>query len=544
MKKKFSIVLSSLVVLAITVPLCLKGSANNEMVYASPEVLALKQKVVMNYTAETYGINEGVDTFKYDATGQRELAVRLNLHTIYNRDGLTLTNFGSRQGDSHVVTNTAEFLKGPAYYVDGNKSFSYIDETVSSLTFSYWVKGSATADQFGTTPDTQFGQREGAFSIRNYNADDNILRSVDFCYGSVMSYEVNSSNKTTDKSNQWITIGMTREAGNMTLYNGGTSTSFYNDGTSWDLHTYTMDPTNGLTMYKNGVKLVNYLPAATTYTTGLSGVTRISAQGLLDICLSILSSTRANFHVHRGYKGTGTYVSASTAGIALDEFNIFKGALSDVEVELLYNSYKGVKYYDGATALKTYSDLVGTNVPAYSPAKANFAFYRWASDAELQTPATVTTIPSADTSLYADWKNAANVTNGGINAASSFTDSYMHMADAAFDTGNYVGECDKKDGITGLSPYDEAKAAFNSMSEEGRFAFVTDAAFTNAYNRLQAWATAHNDVFAGTTIVAAGGSRLVINESTTTALIPLIAAALLFSAIGFLYINRKKKSYN
>lgn len=541
MKRKLSIILSSLAVIAMTVPLCLKGPAKMEKVHASPELLALKQKVVMNYTAETFGTNEGVDTFKYDTTGQRELAVRLHLNTAYARDGLTLTNIGSRQGNSHVVTNTDKFLKGPAYFVPADQNFRYIDETVSALTFSYWVKGSADESLFGTEPGEQTGQREAAFSIRSWDADDNVLRSVDFCYGSVLSHEVDSENVTVPGTQQWITIGVGREAGTRTMYNGGSTGSYYNDGSTWDLHTYTMHPTNGLTMYKNGVKLANYLPTASTYTSGKPGVVRINAQGLLDISLNILKTTRANFHVHRGYYTTGAFPSASTAGIALDEFNIFKDALTDTEVELLYNSYKGVKYYDGATVLKTYSDLVGTNVPAYSPAKANYAFYRWASDAELQNPSTLTAIPSTDTNLYADWKNAANVTNGGINAATSFTDTYMHMADATFESGNYVGECDKKDGITGLSPYDEAKAAFNAMSEEGRFAFVTDAAFNDANARLQAWARANGDDFSGTTIVDASSSQLRINETNDISLIlPLIAVMLLIIS-GYILLVRKQK---
>jgi hypothetical protein len=117
-----------------------------------------------------------------------------------------------------------------------------------------------------------------------------------------------------------------------------------------------------------------------------------------------------------------------------------------------------------------------------------------------------------------------------------FVDTYMHMSDAS---GEGNGYCISK------GWYTLAKAEFNKLTKEQRYILATE--FTDAFNRLEAWAIANGESIIyqnGDYIVNSINNPLQIIKSNNNSLILIISVVLIGTIIIVLGIISKKRQRN
>lgn len=211
---------------------------------------------------------------------------------------------------------------------------------------------------------------------------------------------------------------------------------------------------------------------------------------------------------------------------------------------------------DKTNVKATYHDLVGNKCFTLKPNsnqhksygeilskkenETKYKWYRWTEDENLPKAVKIDELEISSTpkNVYLDWQNeSTKVTDGGIFAANSFVDANMHMTDYS----ENKGWCNDKEHYY----YDTAKSAYNSMDEEGRFAFRNDSTFIDAKARLDAWAAANGDVFDSAlnqytkNETKLGSLPSPASDSGFSALL-IISMAAMGLLTGFFIANRRK----
>ncbi len=118
----------------------------------------------------------------------------------------------------------------------------------------------------------------------------------------------------------------------------------------------------------------------------------------------------------------------------------------------------------------------------------------------------------------------------------NFITSNMHMNDAAYD-GTGTGAC--------ASIYSDVKTAYNTLTENQKYAFLNYSGYTDAKARLLSWAAANGDALdASNSIVAKKSSSLILNGSSNSSnvyALAICAGALALAAGGAFFVFKKKR---
>lgn len=317
--------------------------------------------------------------------------------------------------------------------------------------------------------------------------------------------------------------------------------------------TYVFDKDNGFSVYKNDTKVASYDKSILLLKNKGDDTTLDQYRVLL---ATMLNNSDTEFCIHRGFNRTTSYGQVYRNGIGIDDMNIFNRGLSEAEVKEFYDSYGTLNYMDKTSVKATYRDLVGNKCFTLKPNSTQhksygeilskteggtkYKWYRWTEDENLQKAVKIDELKISSTpkNVYLDWQNEpTKVTDGGIFAANSFVNANMHMADYS----ENKGWCNDKE----HHYYDTAKSAYNSMSDEGRFAFQTDSTFTDAKARLDAWANASGDVFDSSSNqytkneMKLGSLPLPVSDYDFPALLVIFVVAMGLLT-GFIIANRKK----
>lgn len=462
---------------------------------------------------------------------------------------------GVAQGFSYAKHNSSTRLMGPVYNIN-EEGYKYLanDPTSQSLTVSYWVKntnqeGKRWQDDAGT--NTLCGNYEGIFSFRSKSIKPKELVGLDLGIGGIYYYsEIEEAE--TDINNisnhQFLTASTPKRKGTFKTENG--NAEFMSK--EWEMITYVFDSSNGFSIYKNDKKIANYANSTTLLKNKGDDFTVDQYRNLL---FTMLNREDSEFCIHRGFNRPDAYGQTYTNGIGIDDMNIFNRGLSETEVKEFFNSYGTLNYVDGASIKATYKDLIGNKCftlkpnsdehKSYGPllkktvGEITYNWYRWTSDEFLQDEVNVDDLEIArePINVYLDWQNSSNkVSDGGRNAAKTFIDTNMHMNDYVISQ----GWCADNE----HHYYETAKAAYNSMSEEGRFALQNDEEFIDAKTRLDAWANANGDSLDSASNIYNTNEIEVFplsNLNNGYANLAIVAFAIVSLSILFIFIYKKRK---
>lgn len=528
-----------------------------------------KQDIVFNWDGEEFSQAKdgggGTNIYRYDANGQKEVATRLKLSSEYTYANMSTPNIydepkGVAQGFSYAKHSSANRLKGPVYTID-NADYKYLacNPANQSLTVSYWVKNTNQESKRwkdDTASGTLCGNYEGIFSFRSKSIASGELVGLDLGIGGLYYY----SEKTEAETNidnisvhKFFSPSTSQREATYKMKNGNSQFM----SLDWEMITYVFDKDNGFSVYKNDTKIASYVGSTNLISNKEAdkGVdfTLDQYRNLLAV---MLNNADTEFCIHRGFNSKDSYGQVYRIGIGIDDMNIFKRGLSEAEVKEFYDSYGTLNYMDKANVKATYHDLVGNQCFTLKPNSTQhksygeilskteggttYKWYRWTEDENLQKAVKIDELKILSTpkNVYLDWQNeSTKVTDGGIFAANSFVEANMRMTDYS----ENKGWCNDKE----HHYYDTAKSAYNSMGNEGRFAFQMDSTFTDAKARLDAWATANGDVLDPKSNqytkneMKLGSLPLPVSDYDFSALliISMLAMGLL---TGFFIVNRKK----
>lgn len=538
-------------------------SINQKMEAKAESTTNFKQDIVFNWDAEEFSgaTGGGTNIYRYNANGQKEVATRLNLSSDYTYAGMSLPNIyneptGVAQGFSYAKHSSASRLKGPVYTI-GDVNYQYLSCTPESqsLTISYWVKNTNQESNRwinDTASGTLCGNYEGIFSFRSKSITSGEIVGLDLGIGGLYYYSEKAETDT-DKNNisahQFFTPSTKKRTATYKKENGNAEFM----SVDWEMITYVFDVDKGFAVYKNDTKIASYV--GTTNLIKNSG-TNITLDQYRILLATMLNNSDTEFCIHRGFNRSDLYGQVYRNGIGIDDMNIFKRGLSDDEVTAFYNSYGTLNYMDQTTVKAAYHDLVGNQCFTLRADKTHksygkdltktigetvYKWYRWTEDDNLQKEVNVDELEISSTpkNVYLDWKNQTTlVTDGGIIAAESFVNDNMHMLDYS----ENLGWCNDSE----HHYYETAKAAYNSLSDEGRFAFQNDTQFSDAKLRLDAWALANGDVYDFTSnqytkskmSSRAFASSLNVNNSSFFLVISIVSLGIL--SVFIYYAKRKK----
>lgn len=556
--KKFLLGLSCLIVAGSSAI-----SINQKMEAKAESTTNFKQDIVFNWDAEEFSgaAGGGTNIYRYNANGQKEVATRLNLSSDYTYAGMSLPNIyneptGVAQGFSYAKHSSTKRLTGPVYTI-GDENYQYLSCTPESqsLTISYWVKNTNQEKKRwvnDTDPGILCGNYEGIFSFRSKSITSGEIVGLDLGIGGLYYYSEKAETDT-DKNNisahQFFTPSTKKRTATYKKENGNAEFM----SVDWEMITYVFDVDKGFAVYKNDTKIASYV--GTTNLIKNSG-TNITLDQYRILLATMLNNSDTEFCIHRGFNRSDLYGQVYRNGIGIDDMNIFKRGLSDDEVTAFYNSYGTLNYMDQTTVKAAYHDLVGNQCFTLRADKTHksygkdltktigetvYKWYRWTEDDNLQKEVNVDELEISSTpkNVYLDWKNQTTlVTDGGIIAAEFFVNDNMHMSDY----GENLGWCNDSE----HHYYETAKAAYNSLSDEGRFAFQNDTQFSDAKLRLDAWALANGDVYDFTSnqytkskmSSRAFASSLNVNNSSFFLVISVVSLGIL--SVFIYYAKRKK----
>lgn len=523
-----------------------------------------KQDIVFNWDGEEFSQAKdgsgGTNIYRYNVNGQKEVATRLKLSNEYSYANMSTPNIydeptGVAQGFSYAKHSSANRLKGPVYTID-NADYKYLACTPAnqSLTVSYWVKNTNQESNRWVNdpaPDTLCGNYEGIFSFRSKSIASGELVGLDLGIGGLYYYSEKTEAET-DINNisvhKFFSPSTSKRKATYKMENGNAQFM----SVDWEMITYVFDKDHGFSVYKNDAKIASY--AGSTDLVSNKG-NNFSLDQYRNLLAVMLNNADTEFCIHRGFNRTTSYGQVYRNGIGIDDMNIFNRGLSEAEVKEFYDSYGTLNYMDKTNVKAAYHDLVGNQCFTLKPNSAQhksygenlskteggtkYKWYRWAEDENLQKAVKVDELKISSTpkNVYLDWQNeSTKVTDGGIFAANSFVDANMHMTDYS----ENKGWCNDKE----HHYYDTAKSAYNSMGDEGRFAFQIDSTFTDAKARLGAWATANGDVLDSSSKqytkneMKLGSSPLPASDYDFSALL-IISMAAVGLLTGFFIANRK-----
>lgn len=556
--KKFLLGLSCLIVAGSSAI-----SINQKMEAKAESTTNFKQDIVFNWDAEEFSgaAGGGTNIYRYNTDGQKEVAARLKLSGDYTYAEMTLPNIydeptGVAQGFSYAKHSSTTRLSGPVYTI-GDEEYKYLSCTPESqsLTISYWVKNTNQDKNRwvnDTASGTLCGNYEGIFSFRSKSITSGEIVGLDLGIGGLYYYSEKAENDTdiaNISAHQFFTASTAKRTATYKMENG--NAKFMSK--DWEMITYVFDVNNGFAVYKNDTKIASYAGSTLLIKNKGGNFTLDQYRSLL---ATMLNNSDTEFCIHRGFNRTNTYGQVYRNGIGIDDMNIFKRGLSDDEVKEFYNSYGTLNYMDQSEVKAAYHDLVGNQCFTLRANGAHksygkeltktvgetvYKWYRWTEDENLQKEVNVDElkISSTPTNVYLDWKNqTTSVTDGGIISANTFVNNYMHMDD--YNTNS--GWC--KD--TEHHYYETAKNAYNSLSDEGRFAFQNDETFADAKARLDAWAVANGDTFDFTAnqytknkmATRAFTSPFNGNDSSFLLIISMVSLGIL---TVFIYYTKRKK---
>lgn len=538
-------------------------SINQKMEAKAESTTNFKQDIVFNWDAEEFSGAKGGGTniYRYNANGQKEVATRLELSSNYTYAGMSLPNIydeptGVAQGFSYAKHSSAKRLNGPVYTISDAK-YQYLSCTPESqsLTISYWVKNTNQESKRwvnDTAPGTLCGNYEGIFSFRSKSITSGEIVGLDLGIGGLYYYSEKAETDTdiaNISAHQFFTPSTKNRTATYKMPNG--NAQFMSE--DWEMITYVFDVNNGFAVYKNDTKIASYAGSTLLLNNKGSDFTLDQYRSLL---ATMLNNSDTEFCIHRGFNRTNAYGQVYRNGIGIDDMNIFKRGLSDDEVTAFYNSYGTLNYMDQTTVKAAYHDLVGNQCFTLRADKTHksygkdltktigetvYKWYRWTEDDNLQKEVNVDELEISSTpkNVYLDWKNQTTlVTDGGIIAAESFVNDNMHMLDYS----ENLGWCKDNE----HHYYETAKAAYNSLSDEGRFAFQNDTQFSDAKLRLDAWALANGDVYDFTSnqytkskmSSRAFASSLSVNNSSFFLVTSIVSLGIL--SVFIYYAKRKK----
>lgn len=524
-----------------------------------------KQDIIFNWDGEEFsGAKDGgTNIYRYDSNGQKEVATRLKLSSEYTYSGMSLPNIydepkGVAQGFSYAKHSSANRLTGPVYTIN-EEGYKYLDSTSTnqSLTISYWVKNTNQdakrwVDDIG--PATLCGNYEGIFSFRSKSINKDELVGLDLGIGGLYYYSEKDETDT-DINNisihQFFSASATKKQTNATYRLENGNAQFMSE--DWEMITYVFDADKGFSVFKNDTKIASYAGSTTLL---INKGDAISLDRYRNLLVTMLNNSDTEFCIHRGFNRATSYGQVYRIGIGIDDMNIFSRGLSEDEVKEFYASYGTLNYMDKDAINATYHDLVGNkcftlragskdhksygNSLTKTVDGADYKWYRWTEDKNLQKTVNVDDLEISSTpiNVYLDWKNQSNqVTDSGIYAANAFINENMHMSDYK----ESLGWCSDNE----HHYYETAKSSYNSLSDEGRFAFQNDSNFLDAKSRLDAWASANGDIFDSNLNQykkneMKSGALISLNNGygySTLVIISLISLGIL---VGFIYTNRKK----
>lgn len=539
-------------------------SINQKMEAKAESTTNFKQDIVFNWDAEEFSgaAGGGTNIYRYDANGQKEVATRLNLSSDYSYAGMSLPNIyneptGVAQGFSYAKHSSTSRLRGPVYTI-GDENYKYLSCTSESqsLTISYWVKNTNQDSNRwldDTKSGTLCGNYEGIFSFRSKSITPGEIVGLDLGIGGLYYYSETAetdTNLNNISQHQFFTPSTTNRTATYKMPNG--NAQFMSE--DWEMITYVFDVNNGFAVYKNDTKIASYEGSTLLLFNKKSN--DFSLDQYRALLAEMLNKSDTEFCIHRGFNRTAAYGQVYRNGIGIDDMNIFKRGLSDDEVKEFYNSYGTLNYMDQTTVKAAYHDLVGNQCFTLRADKTHksygkdltktigetvYKWYRWTEDDNLQKEVNVDELEISSTpkNVYLDWKNQTTlVTDGGIIAANAFVNDNMHMSDY----GENLGWCKDNE----HHYYETAKAAYNSLSDEGRFAFQNDTQFSDAKLRLDAWALANGDVYDFTSnqytkskmSSRAFASSLNVNNSSFFLVISIVSLG--FLSVFIYYAKRKK----
>lgn len=502
----------------------------------------------------------GVNIYRYNKDGQKEVSTRLKLASDYSYSYMSTPNIydepsGVAQGFSYAKHNSSTRLSGPVYNIneEGYKYFAN-NPASQSLTISYWVKNTNQEGnrwQDDVAMGTLCGNYEGIFSFRSKSVKTGELVGLDLGIGGIYYYSEKEETETDIKNisnHQFLTASTTKRKGAFKTENG--NALFMSK--EWEMITYVFDAFNGFSIYKNDKKIASYANSTTLLKNTGAVITVDQYRNLL---ATMLNSEDSEFCIHRGFNRSNSYGQTYTNGIGIDDMNIFNRGLSEAEVKEFFDSYGTLNYMDGESIKATYKDLIGNKCftlkpnsnehKSYGPllkktvGETTYNWYRWTSDESLQNKVNVDdlVIDNKPINVYLDWQNSSNkVSDGGRNAAKTFIDTNMHMDDYV----TMQGWCADNE----HHYYETAKAAYNLMSEEGRFALQNDEEFIDAKARLEAWANANGDSLDSfnkynTNEIHVFPLSNLNNGYANLAIVTFVIASLFILSI-FIYKKRKK----
>lgn len=496
---------------ALIAPLGLALSIHPNQIEVKASGTNFKQDIVFNWDGEEFSSSNGggVNIYRYGKDGQKEVATRLKLASSYSYSNMSTPNIydesnGVAQGFSYAKHNSSTRLSGPVYNIN-EEGYKYLANNPAnqSLTISYWVKNTNQDSkrwQDDVAMGTLCGNYEGIFSFRSKSVKPGELVGLDLGIGGIYYYSENEETET-DINNipnhQFLTASTTKRKGTIKTENG--NGLFMSK--EWEMITYVFDCSNGFSIYKNDTKIASYANSTKLLNNKGDDFTVDQYRKLL---ATMLNSEDSEFCIHRGFNRSTSYGQTYTSGIGIDDMNIFNRGLSETEVKEFFDSYGTLNYMDGSSIKAIYKDLIGNRCftlkpnsnehKSYGPllkktvGETTYNWYRWTSDEFLQDEVNVDDLEIArePINVYLDWQNSSSkVSDGGRIAAKTFIDANMHMDD-------YVtsqGWCADNE----HHYYETAKAAYNLMSDEGRFALQNDEEFIDAKARLEAWANANGD---------------------------------------------------
>lgn len=192
---------------ALIAPLGLALTYHPNQIEVKASGTNFKQDIVFNWDGEEFSSSNGggVNIYRYNKDGQKEVATRLKLASDYSYSNMAIPNIydepkGVAQGFSYAKHNSSARLSGPVYNIN-EEGYKYLanNPASQSLTVSYWVKntnqeGKRWQDDVGT--NTLCGNYEGIFSFRSKSIKQGELVGLDLGIGGIYYYSEKDETET------------------------------------------------------------------------------------------------------------------------------------------------------------------------------------------------------------------------------------------------------------------------------------------------------------------------------------------------------------
>ena len=442
--------------------------------------------------------------------------------TMNSGTGLTyITNSGSLTLDSATITSNVStssngiVTNSGILYVKGTTSIScptnskMINTESTGKTYLY---GSSTIARVYAAVGAQiylyYGSTRytGSAISFTYSAALSANDVVAYCYNSSDTSKVNltntlatyyqlSFNSTTHKyfvEYKTFSVSVNMAAGTGTYQLSQTTATYA------DTVTITLSLAAG---YELGTGSLSYINCSVNRNNNVLTVTQISANVTITINPTLIDLTykyNGNGHTSAPYDGMTGYGSSST-----------KHANYGTTIEVLMNPY-----------LKTDYDFVCWNTAA----DGTGASYNVGDTFTL----------TENVTLYAQWSNNIDTT------LQAFITNYLHMNDY---TGDGTGLCKNHGSVEGY--YIIAKRELMSYSANTIEAFRTESAYAAAKERYETWAAFNGDTgweYQATYVhINSSNNTMKINNNMTAIAIVTISSILLISAVGFMFVLKRKK---